>query len=142
MTEDFKTRWANALRSGKYSQGKFYLRGTVKGEYKYCCLGVALMLVDTNLPIDSAQFTCDVSEEPILDLTTDQEKAFGYLNDGFVIRDQYGNSLTKESHCIIDVFGEEVLNYIEKNAENPFEVTRLSFEDIAHLIENYDMRKL
>lgn len=36
MKKELKKKWVEALRSGKYSQGKNYLR---KGD-SYCCLGV------------------------------------------------------------------------------------------------------
>ena len=36
MTPELKTKWIEALRSGKYEQGKHYLK--VNG--KFCCLGV------------------------------------------------------------------------------------------------------
>lgn len=37
LPEDFKKKWVEALRSGKYQQGKYYL----KDGDTYCCLGVA-----------------------------------------------------------------------------------------------------
>lgn len=36
MNAELKTKWLEALRSGKYEQGKHYL----KEGGKYCCLGV------------------------------------------------------------------------------------------------------
>jgi hypothetical protein len=47
MNQEVKTKWIQALRSGKYKQGQAYLR---EGEY-YCCLGV---LCDLN---ESRQWT-------------------------------------------------------------------------------------
>lgn len=38
LPEDFKKKWIEALRSGKYTQGKFFLQST---NNTYCCLGVA-----------------------------------------------------------------------------------------------------
>lgn len=32
--------WVAALRSGKYKQGRGYLRREIRGEMEYCCLGV------------------------------------------------------------------------------------------------------
>ena len=37
MNQDIKTRWLEALRSGRYKQGKGSLRTT---DDQYCCLGV------------------------------------------------------------------------------------------------------
>lgn len=36
MKPEYKARWVEALRSGKYQQGK----GRLNGEGKFCCLGV------------------------------------------------------------------------------------------------------
>ncbi len=36
--------WIEALRSGKYKQGKNYLKRKTKSGYRYCCLGVACEL--------------------------------------------------------------------------------------------------
>jgi len=38
----FKKRWVEALRSGKYEQGKFTL---ISPNRKFCCLGVAFDLL-------------------------------------------------------------------------------------------------
>lgn len=37
MNKDIKEKWLQALRGGKYSQGKGFLRNK---DDKYCCLGV------------------------------------------------------------------------------------------------------
>ena len=39
MKADVKRRWVKALRSGKYKQGRQYLRQTLNGQDKFCCLG-------------------------------------------------------------------------------------------------------
>ena len=42
MTPKQKILWLEALRSGKYRQGKQALKTkSAKGQYSYCCLGVA-----------------------------------------------------------------------------------------------------
>lgn len=42
MKKNLAMKWANALRSGKYKQGKFklYRKDYLSGEEEYCCLGV------------------------------------------------------------------------------------------------------
>jgi len=42
LTEKQKIRrqWVRALRSGKYKQGRRYLRKEISGEDRFCCLGV------------------------------------------------------------------------------------------------------
>ncbi len=37
ITQEFKTRWLNGLRAGRYEQGRLNL----EENGKYCCLGVA-----------------------------------------------------------------------------------------------------
>lgn len=44
MNEDFKKKWVEALRSGKYPQA----RGHLRTDSGYCCLGVALDLINPN----------------------------------------------------------------------------------------------
>ena len=41
MDEQIKKQWVEALRSGRYKQGREYLRTELSdGSYNYCCLGV------------------------------------------------------------------------------------------------------
>jgi len=40
MDQSIKRRWVRALRSGKYQQGKDFLRREGKKEDLFCCLGV------------------------------------------------------------------------------------------------------
>ncbi len=42
MDKQLKSRWIKALESGRYRQGKDYL----KAEGKFCCLGVLRHIVD------------------------------------------------------------------------------------------------
>jgi len=46
MKEDVKNKWVEALRSGKYKQGKRCLRNE---NDEFCCLGVLCDLYDPNL---------------------------------------------------------------------------------------------
>lgn len=45
MNEEMKVRWIEALRSGKYAQGKTNLRDAADN---FCCLGVLCDLYDPN----------------------------------------------------------------------------------------------
>lgn len=42
LPEEFKRKWVEALRSGKYKQGRGQLKDT---QDQYCCLGVACIIV-------------------------------------------------------------------------------------------------
>lgn len=47
LPKRFKDKWVKMLRSGKYSQGQYTLRSSIKigneSKYSYCCLGVACL---------------------------------------------------------------------------------------------------
>lgn len=45
MTPEFKDKWLRALRSGEFAQARFVPKNTRGG---FCCLGVALQLIDPN----------------------------------------------------------------------------------------------
>lgn len=45
MNEEIKTKWLEALRSGRYQQGKSVLRGP---DDRYCCLGVLCDVIDSS----------------------------------------------------------------------------------------------
>lgn len=55
MDAEFKVKWLEALRSGKYTQGTGSLKYWFEGTYKYCCLGVAGDLLCDNLPEGSTK---------------------------------------------------------------------------------------
>lgn len=40
MTQEQKTKWIEALRSGKFQQGNHVLKQYIKDKPFYCCLGV------------------------------------------------------------------------------------------------------
>lgn len=48
MNQDIKTKWVEALRSGKYKQGRDALCTAKNAENFYCCLGVLCDVVDPN----------------------------------------------------------------------------------------------
>lgn len=53
MNSEIKTKWLEALRSGKYDQGKGYLHS----KNSYCCLGVLANLRDDISWIESSEET-------------------------------------------------------------------------------------
>lgn len=40
LSKTLKAKWLEALRSGKYVQGRLYLRQIGAGQGRFCCLGV------------------------------------------------------------------------------------------------------
>jgi len=91
MNQEVKAKWVEALRSGKYKQG----RKTLKHAGRYCCLGVL----------------CEVAGEPI-------ERFHNNLNNPFMERvgfpwGQHGvliemNDTKKKSFA-------EIADYVEQN---------------------------
>jgi hypothetical protein len=67
---DLRRKWVEALRSGKYQQGKGALRNS---DNRYCCLGVLcdIVGVPSELPEDSDHY---------IFTTKDNGKISGYLN--------------------------------------------------------------
>jgi hypothetical protein len=55
MAPEWKQKWIEALRSGKYEQGESRLRSV---EDCYCCLGVLCDLVDPNGWLPATGGTC------------------------------------------------------------------------------------
>lgn len=47
LDPEFKKKWIEALRSGKYKQGRHCLGDSERG---YCCLGVASLIVGDRFP--------------------------------------------------------------------------------------------
>lgn len=79
MTPEFKKLWVEALRSGKYQQTKNVLRND-KG---FCCVGVALDLVDSKgwgKEISISEFGLNEA----LGLTGEQLHDLANRNDGLL----------------------------------------------------------
>lgn len=56
MNPEWKEKWVNALRSGKYKQARGYLR---TGDNRFCCLGV---LCDVSNKVEWLPVPCEVLE--------------------------------------------------------------------------------
>ena len=72
-------QWLEALRSGKYEQGKHYLKSKAENSEKYCCLGVLAEDVYKIpfVPVSSLQ------DFQWLDSIGVDESVFGFsINDG------------------------------------------------------------
>jgi hypothetical protein len=49
MDQEIKQQWVDALRSGEYSQGRYWLRHGNRENSNHCCLGVLCDLYDGQL---------------------------------------------------------------------------------------------
>ena len=117
-------RWVKALKSGKYKQGKQYLR---KGD-KYCCLGVLcdLYLIDNDKkwepePLYDRGYMC---EEGYGNLPPEVMEWAG-LPDATSVSDQVVMHHREEG----DTY-DEVITLVEANDREGYD-----FEQIAKLIE-------
>jgi hypothetical protein len=63
---EFKTKWMEALRSGRYKQGSLQLRGRrlTEDEDRYCCLGVAFDIAVQNNVVDAHWLSVDSKDIP------------------------------------------------------------------------------
>jgi hypothetical protein len=57
MNKEIKQRWVNALRSGRYKQGRGALRRITGSGEEYCCLGVLCQLA-----VDDDVAKCEAEE--------------------------------------------------------------------------------
>ena len=114
LDPEIKAKWLEALRSGKYEQGKGCLRDH---EGKYCCLGVLADIVDP-----------EGWGRPVIDLFE-----FEIEEDEMAIYDPdawYGRAATI---CRQDILNEMIqVGLYEMNDSGLF-----TFEDIANIIEEY-----
>jgi hypothetical protein len=78
MDSDIKRQWIEALRSGKYQQGKFALR-TVDNEF--CCLGVLCDIVRPDGWSDTT-VESDVAETDVYEFVEGKDTYEGALPDG------------------------------------------------------------
>lgn len=52
MDAELKQRWVQALRSGKYAQGRNVLKNRIGHDTQYCCLGVLCELLGGEWEVD------------------------------------------------------------------------------------------
>ncbi len=60
-----RTKWVEALRSGKYIQGNNYLKSEVNGVTEHCCLGVAVEALGIGFDVNPSSFKAyDLLQRP------------------------------------------------------------------------------
>lgn len=64
MRAKYKAKWLEALRSGKYIQGRKWLKHRIlpEGSFKYCCLGVMCELVAEDFGVSTAEYDTKVGK--------------------------------------------------------------------------------
>jgi hypothetical protein len=111
MNESVKAKWLEALRSGKYKQ----FRSKLKDGNKFCCLGVL----------------CDIhSQETGKKWKTQKDGTAVYIDSGNVLPVEVAEWAGVSSQNPSVKFGWMSRSLAELN-----DFTRLSFRDIADLIE-------
>lgn len=107
MNPEIKQKWTEALRSGKYRQGRMCLRS----DDRFCCLGVL----------------CDIISpewETIYKGTANERNVFKYGDSNYV------SSLPAELQKKINIQNSELDQLINMN-----DLTGLNFEQIANWID-------
>ena len=90
MNKNLKRKWLRALRSGRYKQGKYYLRNS---EDRYCCLGVL----------------CECLEKP----------KWNDMNGYYKYKDRYVGTVSKRilsdkiQNTLIDLNDSECMSFLE-----------------------------
>lgn len=107
LDHEFKSKWVGALRSGKYKQRMGLLRGGPCMEDGFCCLGVALDLIDPNgwTGIGQQEWkglgaTNILGTAPVIGVTKEEARRLAGMNDG---------------HLYQKLTFAEIADYIESN---------------------------
>lgn len=118
MDAELKTKWVEALRSGKYKQGAGYLCLSENGRDKFCCLGVVL-------DIQGATWSTQVTDERF----TSKKCEFG----GNPVA---SNALKSELHRALPSIPEDTIKLLmDRNDGNG--MPKWSFAKIADYIEKH-----
>lgn len=106
LPPDFKAKWVEALRSGKYKQ----CTSELSDEYgRFCCLGVACIVAGhTHREMVGYGFVGNIEKYNIKFLNTDLVPSMLHGNDGIAFRLQQMNDVGKRSFS-------EIADYIEQN---------------------------
>lgn len=130
LSEDLKNKWVAALRSGKYEQGKGFLRRLDEkdsNKEKFCCLGVLCDVFDPELWDRDAESTEEFSsfmfKEPISTanifyfmkegsevLSYDLAKSFGFHEGALSIQDILTEMNDRDNKSF-----SEIADWIEEN---------------------------
>ena len=106
MTPELKQKWIEALRSGKYKQGRTVLRNL---EDQFCCLGVLCDVAGLKWQRSDVWSVDDMRSV----LSVKQLDEFGldqYQMDKLVIMNDGGNTINDPPKSF-----EEIANWIEEN---------------------------
>lgn len=117
LDPELKTKWVEALRSGKYKQGKYWLRSS---KDEFCCLGVL----------------CDVAQtDEMCWHPNANDKGYSYFNDSLgnwnaqVLPPDFNAACKDLNTALLKING------IEAKLTTHNDDFSVSFEDIAKAIE-------
>lgn len=127
MKKKIKKQWVEALRSGKYAQGKGQLKFVDEEETLYCCLGVLSELAIESGKIEGLRFDSS-------GFLTDEWD----VNNGVVIPSVEKWAGLEEANPGITIDGTYVsLAEINDGLAPPFRGEPQDFNSIADIIEKY-----
>jgi len=120
-------KWVSALRSGKYKQGKNFLKSGETGNLTYCCMGAA----------------CEVAKENNVAVKENQDKQhMGYYQfdgeDGYLPLSQW-LGLDSSNPAIENPSLDKDEKYVSCSRAN--DILQMTFEEIADAIEKTYLQK-
>ena len=121
MNPEIKTKWIEALRSGKYDQGMGNLKVGVSNDPAYCCLGVLCELAAEAGVIPPGQL---LEHEP-------NNYSHYFLGEDEFLPDEVMTwaNLDSNNGAFSDRFGESCLTDLNDNGK--------SFDDLADIIDEH-----
>jgi len=128
MRKIIAKKWVKALRSGKYKQGKGYLKQfTSKNEPRYCCLGVLCELYDQQMKKNHkktlhSEYMVSIEDIEFIRFNKHDGGLPKVVREWAGMRDALG--WLDENTCLADLNDDgkkfsTIANIIEKNVENP-----------------------
>jgi len=123
MDKELRDKWVEALRSGKYKQGKAKLaEKNTDGSFSYCCLGVLCDVANLKYIVDKASGTNGIIEAKAYYINDERHRSFAFLPLDPRFQNIWENVMScdsMEQHLITmndegSTF-EEIADWIEKN---------------------------
>lgn len=144
MQEDIKTEWIDRLRSGKYLQGKGFLRQRELGAVKHCCLGILCeMAIEAGVTAIVEQRS---EEDRCVTMFGNPSSAYGDVLEEGIPTPSYAKTLLYTVPWNADkspsYLPKAVAEWAELTANQQYVLARMNdeltpFDDIADHIKNH-----
>lgn len=124
MNQELKTKWVEALRSGKYTQGNGLLcnLNSEINKLEHCCLGVLCEVAGVvRIHDDEGNYKFDGKQDYLSNTLLEkfgighqEQKKLACMNDGSEEYSDAGNAVSNEFENKPQTFG-QIADWIEKN---------------------------